>query len=172
MARYTELLSEYLETNDLPEIFDQIDGFKEEFTSYYIDREIGFETENLFKIKLENYANVLIPLYVIRLKQVTNAITNFDNPIKTRYDKYTTTFNLGKTKATITNLPFDSQDAEPNAINENDETTNTETREENHTENGLNAIDSYNLLEKLNNRVYSVIFDLLKQFDICFMQTY
>ena len=100
MSKYTELLSEYLENNELPTIFDEIAGFKEQFTIYFLDREIGFETEDLFKFKLENYANVLIPLYKVRLQQLTQAITNANNPIKVFYDKYTTTFNIipGKIK--------------------------------------------------------------------------
>lgn len=172
MSKYTELLSEYLENNELPSIFNEIEGFKEQFTSYYIDSEIGFETEELFKIKLENYANILIPLYKIRLEQIAKAITNANNPIKTIYDKYTTTFNIGKTKGTITNLPFDSQVAEPNAINENDATTNTETKEQNHEEKGTTATEAYDLLEKLNATVHSAILELLDKFNICFMHVY
>ena len=172
MSKYTELLSEYLENNELPTIFDEIAGFKEQFTMYFLDREIGFETEDLFKFKLENYANFLIPLYKVRLQQLTQAITNANNPIKVFYDKYTTTFNLGETKASITNLPFDSQVAQPKVINESTPTINTETKEQNHEEKGTTTLEAYELLDKLNTSVYSVILELLERFDICFMQTY
>lgn len=57
MAKYTELFSEYLEGGgELPAAFSQIDGFEDLFIGHFIDKEIGFETEVLFTIKLETKA--------------------------------------------------------------------------------------------------------------------
>lgn len=77
MAKYTELLSEYIEEGgELPAIFDQIDGFKELFVAEYIDHEIGFETPTIFEIKLNQRANIVIPQY-LKHKEELEAIATF-----------------------------------------------------------------------------------------------
>ena len=64
MAKYTELFAEYLESGgELPAAFDEIVGFKDLFIGHFIDKEIGFETEVLFAIKLETNANLVIGVY-------------------------------------------------------------------------------------------------------------
>ena len=68
MAKYTELFAEYLESGgELPAAFDEIVGFKDLFIGNFIDKEIGFETEVLFAIKLETKANIVIPVYAERI---------------------------------------------------------------------------------------------------------
>ena len=44
MAKYTESLIEYLQTNELPAIFDEIPDFQAPFTGKYRDYELRFET--------------------------------------------------------------------------------------------------------------------------------
>ena len=62
MAKYTETLGEYLASgHSLPTVFADITNFDTYFLARYIDREIGFETEDLFEIKLEGKANIIIP---------------------------------------------------------------------------------------------------------------
>lgn len=81
MAKYTELLGEYLENgNELPAIFSTITDFDDFFTARYIDREIGFETEQLFSVKLEGKANYVIPLYSQRITALNAAITALQTP--------------------------------------------------------------------------------------------
>lgn len=81
MAKYTETLGEYLESgHTLPTIFSQITDFDKHFLARYIDREIGFETEALFEIKLEGKANIIIPLYKDRITQLNAAITALSTP--------------------------------------------------------------------------------------------
>lgn len=81
MAKYTETLGEYLESgHTLPAIFDDITDFDKHFLARYIDREIGFETEALFEIKLEGKANIIIPLYKDRIQQLNDAITALSTP--------------------------------------------------------------------------------------------
>lgn len=88
MALYTETLADYLANgNSLPEMFSQlpfiniepnINGstFTTLFTNYYSDWEIGFETEELFKKKLEAKANIVCPLYNQKIRQINQAIEN------------------------------------------------------------------------------------------------
>lgn len=81
MAKYTETLGEYLESgHTLPSVFSDITGFDTHFLARYIDREIGFETEALFEIKLEGKANIIIPLYKDRIQQLNDAITALSTP--------------------------------------------------------------------------------------------
>ena len=81
MAKYTETLGEYLASgHTLPSVFSDITGFDTHFLARYIDREIGFETEALFEIKLEGKANIIIPLYKDRIQQLNDAITALSTP--------------------------------------------------------------------------------------------
>lgn len=85
MAKYTELLAEYLKDGGtLPAVFEDIDGLKELFVGKYIEREIGFETPELFQIKLEYKANLLVPVYKKRMSELTAAYDAMANPIKKR----------------------------------------------------------------------------------------
>ena len=84
MAKYTELLAEYLQSGgQLPAAFDTIDGFSDLFIGHFCDREIGFETPKLFEIKLETRANLVIPIYKERIDQLMQFDTMFNEPTKT-----------------------------------------------------------------------------------------
>ena len=110
MAKYTELFIDYIRKGGtLPAIFEQITGFEEQFISNFADKEIGFETEDLFKLKLENKANIVIPFY-------KDKISIYDSLIE-KYKKLS-----GKT---IVETTSNSRDVKHNfgATNENSETT-------------------------------------------------
>lgn len=174
MARYTELLSEYLEGGGLlPASFDTIEGFTDLFKLHYLDKEIGFETETLFAAKLEEYATILIPLYKERIEMHAAAITNAKNPARTHYEKYNTTINAGPQRSTVTDLPFNtSTDITPSTINNVDSFTNTDERITESQDTDLDTTSAYYVLDKLNEKVHSIILDLLKEFKILFMQVY
>ena len=64
MAKYTMTLAEYMARGGaLPSSLDLIEGFREHFIGRYFDKEIGFETDALFSLKLEALANLVIPSY-------------------------------------------------------------------------------------------------------------
>ena len=64
MAKYTELLTEYIENGGtLPTAFSLITGFEDLFIRHFCNYEIGFETETLFAIKLEEKADLYMNLY-------------------------------------------------------------------------------------------------------------
>ena len=74
MAKYTELLSEYIEEGgELPPLFDTIEGFSDLFLGEYADREIGFETPALFALKLNYTAALVITPYYKRLAAISIA---------------------------------------------------------------------------------------------------
>lgn len=173
MAKYTELLSEYLNNGgQLPSSFDEIEGFEDLFVAYYCDKEIGFETEELFEIKLETYATIYIPVYKEKLEAITSAITGAITPIKTHYEHYNTTINAGKQKGYTTDLPTNALTATPNSISESDAYTNTDERETTTEESGVTVDEGWKMVDKLNEKVTPLILTLLKEFKPCFMQIY
>lgn len=85
MAKYTELLSEYIaEGGQLPALFDEITGFSDLFIGEYADREIGFETPTLFQLKLEYKAQLVIPTYKQRISDLEASRELILNPNKKR----------------------------------------------------------------------------------------
>ena len=82
---HTELFTQYIANNGgadsaLPSLFDKIPSitiddetttFKDAFVLNFCDREIGFETEALFALKLEGRAKVVIPRYVHKLDELS-----------------------------------------------------------------------------------------------------
>ena len=82
---HTELFTQYIANNGgadsaLPSLFDKIpsitiDGeitsFKDAFVLNFCDREIGFETEALFALKLEGRAKLVIPRYAHKLEELS-----------------------------------------------------------------------------------------------------
>lgn len=85
MAKYTELLSEYIEHGgELPAVFDTIKGFTDLFIGKYCDKEIGFETPILFEIKLNAKANIVIPAYAQRIEELKQAHESLFKPVKER----------------------------------------------------------------------------------------
>lgn len=84
-ANYTEFLRDYLENNTLPNILSELDSvfecdFKEEFNQYYLLREIGFDSEEIFNQKLNLQCSIMIPYFSEKatgLKNLFNSI--FEN---------------------------------------------------------------------------------------------
>lgn len=82
---HTELFTQYIANNGgadsaLPSLFDKIPSitiddetttFKDAFVLNFCDREIGFETEALFALKLEGRAKLVIPRYVRKLEELS-----------------------------------------------------------------------------------------------------
>lgn len=74
MARYTELFAEWLQDGgELPAVFDQIEGFADLFVGHFCDSEIGVETPELFGVKLEARANLVVPEYAEHITALENA---------------------------------------------------------------------------------------------------
>ena len=100
---HTELLTQYIANNGgaenaLPSLFDKVpniktDGeittFKDAFILNFCEREIGFETEELFALKLEARAKLVLPFYISKLKQL--ASIDYINAKRTESEKRTST---------------------------------------------------------------------------------
>ena len=173
MAKYTMLLAEYLERGgQLPASFSQIEGFEDLFKKWYCDKELGFETELLFKMKLEAYADLYIASYADKIRRKAKAWLEFDAPVKITYETDDTTFNAGATKGKTSELPFNEADATPSVINENDAYENKNGRVLKREESGKDDDQTIRALEFLNKEVKSLVRQLLDEFKPCFMAVY
>lgn len=173
MARFTETLKEYLENgNTLPSAFDDIKDFEDFFKMYYCDKEIGFETETIFAMKLEMYANIVIPAYKDRIDRITAAWENFDAPVKIVHDRERSKYLAGAQHGSTTELPINSTTAEPNVLQDNDEYENKQKREIKHTEEGSTEDEAMRRVDFITKKVKLVMFELLQEFKPCFMNVY
>ena len=65
-----------------------------------------------------------------------------------------------------------STDITPSTINNVDSFTNSDERITESQDTDLDTTSAYYVLDKLNEKVHSIILDLLKEFKILFMQVY
>lgn len=173
MARYTETLAQYIDNgNTLPTEFTEITGFSDLFMKYYCDHEIGFETEAIFAVKLEMYADIVIPYYKTKLERIASAWTLWDDPVKTNVDSEALSFTGGAQHGETTDLPINSETAQPNTMVDNAEYTNSQLRTITRTETGATDDEATRRLEFITNAKRLVMFELLKEFKPCFMNIY
>ena len=174
MAKFTETLADYLEGGrQLPSAFSKIEGFDLLFKMKYIDREIGFETEDLFSIKLELTANLYIEQYTKQIKALTYATTGLDLPVRTQHSVVTTTSNLGEQISSISDRPINAEAAKPSSITKSEPTTNTSDNTSDIETKGFNSqMEAYEMVTRLNNLIEPLIVDLLAKFKHLFMLTY
>lgn len=82
MALYTETLQDWLNNGfSLPTSFDLIQplngtSFSDLFLSNFGEWEIGFETEEMFEMKLILRANIVIPIYVTKIQAIESEYEN------------------------------------------------------------------------------------------------
>ena len=164
MAKYTELLIEYLQTNELPDIFDEIPDFKAIFTGHYCDYEIGFETERLFKLKLETKAKIVIPEYKKRIAEVDKALAQVLTTTKTRQ----TTIEAGEQASQSYTLPFNTPNVNPTNKAHNDAFTNVYT----YVERGATIDENLRIIDELSRKRDNIIDVLLLEFKPLFMAIY
>lgn len=174
MAKYTELFGEYLEGGgELPASFDEIEGFADKFKQYYCDKEIGFETEELFAIKLNIMAEIVIPEYKRRIDLLTLKWTGANNPTKIYYENVVTSNNFGNRKSRRYDLPFESApNVTPAEASEEDARQDDGESTTSKSDTGATSDEYIRMLEFLNRGVKLIILDLLKEFKNCFMGVY
>ena len=164
MAKYTELLTEYLETNELPDIFDEIEGFKNIFVGAYCDYEIGFETEALFKLKLQTKADIVIPEYKKRIDSIDTALNQVLTTTKVRH----TLVEAGEQASQSYVLPYNTNTSQPSAKAHNDAFTNEDTV----TESGATIDENLRVIDELERKRDNIINVLLLEFKPLFMAIY
>lgn len=196
--KYTELFTEYIANNGgaenaLPSLFDKvhnitIDGeittFKDAFILNFCDREIGFETEELFALKLESRAKLVLPFYINKLKQLESI--DYINAKRTESETRAITGNItdsgkdtntrfkGENPLIDTDLTFNAKAVSEQEKNEvgygkNTNSTGSENVTREFTDSGIEARDLYERILKDTMNVWNEIF---KKFDSLFMQVW
>lgn len=170
MAFYTETLREYINHgNELPESFNLIAqtgyDFNTLFFEHFADREIGFETEELFALKVKEVADLWIPQYVKTIRNYDSVIEALKVPTKksesiTENEKVTTRqFDLPVAGAT--------DGINPSGIGETDP-----TRAKTTTTNEESADELTRKVDWLLGQEKNALMDLLERFERCFMQVF
>lgn len=170
MAFYTETLKQYLDNgNALPESFALIAqtgyDFNTMFFETYADREIGFETEELFALKVKKVADVWIPQYVKTIQNYESVIEALKAPSKksesiTENEKVTTRqFDLP--------VAGDTTGINPSGIGETDPTRAKTTTTTDESPDELTRKVDWLLGQEKN-----ALMDLLERFERCFMQVF
>lgn len=197
-VEHTEFFSEYIANNGgaenaLPTLFDKVPSitiddevttFKDAFILNFCEREIGFETEELFALKLESRAKLVLPFYISKLKQL--ASIDYINAKRTESETRTTTGNItdggkdtntrfkGENPLIDTSLTFNAKAVTEQETNEigygkNTNTTGSENVTREYTDSGIEARDLY---ERVLNDTMNVWNEIFKQFDSLFMQVW
>ena len=196
--KYTELFTEYIANNGgaenaLPSLFDKVpnlttDGevttFKDAFILNFCDREIGFETEELFALKLESRAKLVLPFYINKLKQLSGI--DYINAKRTESETRAITGNItdsgkdtntrfkGENPLIDTDLTFNAKAVSEQEKNEvgygkNTNSTGSENVTREFTDSGIEARDLYERILKDTMNVWNEIF---KKFDSLFMHVW
>jgi site-specific DNA-adenine methylase len=188
-ANYTEFLRDYLKTNTLPASLHDADeafgiDFAETFKNYYLMREIGFHTEEMFTQKLSVQIDIMLPYYKQKaeaLKTLYENITNtsfeilqtnnLSNDIKnevttdTRLDYNTPAGSVEKVLP-VTALAGGSE----NTNTRNGKQTNTGTIKTHYDKNP--RANNAELLKTFNEEFKNIVVECLKSFDCLFMQIF
>ena len=195
---HTELFTQYIANNGgaenaLPSLFDKVPSitiedevttFKDAFILNFCDREIGFETEELFALKLESRAKLVLPFYISKLKQL--ASIDYMNAKRTESETRTSTGNItdggkdtntrfkGENPLIDTTLTFNAKAVSEQETNEigygkNTNTTGSENVTREYTDSGIEARELY---ERVLNDTMNVWNEIFKKFDSLFMQVW
>ena len=196
--KYTELFTEYIANNGgaenaLPSLFDKvpnitIDGevttFKDAFILNFCDREIGFETEELFALKLESRAKLVLPFYINKLKQLESI--DYINAKRTETEnrvingttidgvQESNTRLKGENPLIDTDYSFNpkavtEQEKNQSGYSKNTDSNGSENVTREFTDSGIEARDLYERILKDTMNVWNEIF---KKFDSLFMQVW
>lgn len=197
-AEHTEFFTEYIANNGgaenaLPTLFDKVPSitiddevttFKDAFILNFCDREIGFETEELFALKLESRAKLVLPFYINKLKQL--ASIDYINAKRTESETRTSTGNItdggkdtntrfkGENPLIDTSLTFNAKAVSEQETNEigygkNTNTTGSENVTREYTD---GDIEERNLYERVLNDTMNVWHEIFKKFESLFMQVW
>ena len=177
MAKYTMLFAEYLKSGrQLPSAFSLIPAlneisFEDLFISRFCQREIGFETDSLFEIKLNARANVVCPFYADKLKLLSNytpqkiydaaTVEKVENDYG-REDKHEFFVNPDNASTTDDIYKIQSMtNAERFKASNKDEATKTNS--------GQTTENAFATFEKIKRDKVNVYEELLNEFDSLFM---
>lgn len=188
-ANYTEFLRDYLINNALPASLSDADeafecDFKEVFKQWFYMREIGFDTEEMFKQKLNAQISVFLPHYIDKankLKTLFNSIFNTGYTITQTNDLTNSLINDTANDTRIDyNTPVGSNQkilppsamsgGSENTITRNSTSTNTGDITTEYSKNP--RFNSLEALKEFQDNFKNIIYECLNAFDCLFMQVF
>lgn len=174
MAKYTTSYADYVRNGGaVPTEFNNIDGFASMFMERYADREIGYETADIFAYKLQLKAALYIDDYKNRIAIYDALIAKIDEDMKRIVTENSDgTATIGAQRSTATALPFNAQTATPNQVNASDSSTNTDTTTVNRTETDYMTGAELQTRMELAARKRNLMNELLEKFESIFMGVY
>lgn len=185
MARYTELLAEYLENGgSLPAAFDNVtigdNTLTDIFTAQFAAREIGFETPALFELKLNAYAATLIPELKAGLDAYSGAIAAMNDPTHTHTKSGAIQREYGQRKRNVWDNPtandggeVDLSDAGSQSITIDGGGADTESYQNvTETDAAKSVADGIAVYQALSQPAKNFLEVWLSKFEPLFMQIY
>lgn len=201
---HTELFTEWIANNGgaenaLPALFAQVPDittgtetikFSDTFILHFCDKEIGFETEELFALKLEARARLILPPFIDKINTLAKISidTAGEKEEITHSGTDTITENLNRTTATenfSTNYklpdsgatgetPVPSYASEQNknsgTITESGTPSNTTTYGKKITTSRTpSKFDTVSIIDKIQNDMFNMWEEIFKRFDCLFM---
>lgn len=170
MAKYTMLLNDYVRQGYTLPSFEEIEGFQDMFFEHFLDREIGFDTPDLFSVKLAHRASLVMPFYAQLVANQTKYLNLLNTPIKTRYLEEDITSNTGAQHNSVTDLPINATTATPSALTDVGARADNSHREHEEREEGQNNVND--ILNVLNTKIKNILEDCLNEFESLFMGVY
>lgn len=188
-AQYTEFLRDYLKTNELPASLNDADtafelDFKETFKNYFLMREIGFHSEEMFAQKLQSQIDVFLPYYIEKAQKLKTLFNNiFENGFSITQTNNLTNSILNEVSTDMRidfNTPAGTDEKVLPASAMAGGSENTNTRNGVNTNTGtITTLYSknprYNSIEALKafqEDFKNIVHECLKAFDCLFMQIF
>ena len=188
-ANYTEYLRDYIKNNTLPASLSDADeafecDFTEVFTQYFLMREIGFDTEEMFSQKLNAQISVYLPYYI---NKANNLKMLFDNIFESGYTITQTndlTNEIVSETSTDQRLDYETpigsaeKELPASALSGGSENTNTRTGTSTNTGDITTVFsknprfNSVEALREFQENFKNIIYDCLKSFECLFMQIF
>lgn len=178
MALYTETLYDYVKGGGtLPSSSFALlgDDFEGLFIGRFAALEIGFETEELFSVRLENKAAIVCPAYAAKLEALANSQEALKLPTKWHWEKrdYGAMHSANSTDGRNTDLPYDVATATPSALSHLEGSADTDAHADTleHKEN-VSVDENLRIIEALNKKAFLIVEAALDEFKTLFMGVY
>ena len=178
MAKYTETFAEYLDGGGIiPSTeFAKITGFEDLFKERFCGCEIGFETEELFALKLDMKAKLVMGVYADMLAVYLSQISELKtNPVRVRYETrdYAKQHSENETNGDNTDLPYNAETSHPTALSHLKGSADVDAHKDELTfKDGVSIDERLRLIDAMNRKARLVVEQCLEEFKPLFMGVY
>lgn len=177
MAKYTELYMDYVNGGGFvpSSTFALIDDFEDLFFERFAGCEIGFETEELFALKLDMRASIVMPVYAKLVASVDASLSAIATPKKGYSETRTYGAQHAENSSDGSNkeLPYNEATALDSSIAHTEGSADTDEHEDTiEREDEIAAEEAMRTLEALQRKKTLILNDCLEEFANLFMKVY